>query len=124
MNINVRVPTNVGILTSAGVQSMVSKVNRMQDLLHPNVMSIVGVCVGPSIVMPYMANGSLLGYLKRERSTLHALECRCRCGGNSIREEASASNVSPNLSGHVLPDLAEDSPPRSCSEELHVSLYR
>ena len=53
---------------------MVSEVNRMQDLLHPNVMSIVGVCVdssqGPSIVMPYMANGSMLGYLKRERCTL------------------------------------------------------
>ena len=50
-----------------------------------------------------------------------ALEFRSGIGGNSIREEASASNVSPNLSGHVPPDLAEDSPPRSCSEELHVS---
>ena len=64
----------IGILTNADVQNMVSEVNRMQDLSHPNVMSLIGVCVdssqGPSIVMPYMANGSLLGYLKRERSTL------------------------------------------------------
>ena len=61
-------------MTSAEVQNMMSEVNRMQDLSHPNVMSLIGVCVdssqGPSIVMPYMANGSLLGYLKRERSTL------------------------------------------------------
>ena len=53
---------------------MVSEVNQMQDLSHPNIMSIIGVCVyssqGPSIVMPYMANGSLLDYLKRERNTL------------------------------------------------------
>ena len=53
---------------------MVSEVNRMQDLSHPNIMFLMGVCVdliqGPSIVMPYMANGSLLDYLKRERSTL------------------------------------------------------
>ena len=46
----------------------------MQELSHPNVMSLLGVCVdspqGPSIVMPYMANGSLLDYLKRERKTL------------------------------------------------------
>ena len=53
---------------------MVSEVNQMQELTHPNIMSLDGVCVdasqGPSIVMPYMANGSLLDYLKRERSTL------------------------------------------------------
>ena len=56
------------------MQNIVSEVNRMHYLSHPNVMSLLGVCVdssqGPSIVMPYMANGSLLGYLKRERSTL------------------------------------------------------
>ena len=53
---------------------MVSEVSRMQDLSHPNVMSLVGVLLhssqGPSIVMPYMANGSLLDYFKRERKTL------------------------------------------------------
>ena len=47
----------------------------MSELSHPNIMSVVGVCVdssqGPSIVMPYMANGSLLDYLKRERKSLY-----------------------------------------------------
>ena len=46
----------------------------MQDLNHPHVMSLIGVCLdagpGVSIVMPYMANGSLFDYLKRERNSL------------------------------------------------------
>ncbi len=41
---------------------------------HPNVMPLLGVCTdaGPGIalVMPYMAQGSLLDYLKRERSNV------------------------------------------------------
>ena len=53
---------------------MVSEVRLLQELSHPNVMSLIGVCIdstqGPSIVMPYMANGSVLDYLKRERQTL------------------------------------------------------
>ena len=47
----------------------------MKDFQHPNVMSSTGVCldagVGVSIVMPFLANGSLLDYLKRERNNLH-----------------------------------------------------
>ncbi len=46
----------------------------MHDFNHPHVMSLVGVClnVGPgiAIVMPYMSNGSLVDYLKRERGSL------------------------------------------------------
>ncbi len=46
----------------------------MQDFDYPHVMSLIGVCLdagaGVAIVMPYMANGSLLDYLKRERSSL------------------------------------------------------
>ena len=46
----------------------------MKDLFHPNVMTLLGICpnvaLGPCIVMPYMANGSLLDYLKKERKGL------------------------------------------------------
>ena len=46
----------------------------MQDFHHPHVMSLIGVCLdagpGVSIVMPYMGNGSLLDYLKKERGSL------------------------------------------------------
>ena len=44
----------------------------MQEFDHARVMSLVGVCLesGVGIVMPYMANGSVLNYLKREKATL------------------------------------------------------
>ena len=45
----------------------------MSQFKHAHVMSLVGVCLdagpAPYIVMPYMANGSLLRYLKRERES-------------------------------------------------------
>lgn len=48
----------------------------MMDFKHPNVMTLIGVCFdagpGVSIVMPFMANGSLLSdCLKKERDILH-----------------------------------------------------
>ncbi len=62
------------MISYSDVQSMLSEVTKMHDLAHPNVMTLLGVCVhadqGPSIIMPYMANGSLLDYLKKERERL------------------------------------------------------
>ena len=44
---------------------------KMSRFKHAHVMGLIGVCLdagsAPYIVMPYMANGSLLKYLKRER---------------------------------------------------------
>ena len=51
---------------------------KMKRFDHLHVMSLIGVCLdagpAPYIVMPYMANGSLLSYLKKERVNviLHA----------------------------------------------------
>ena len=46
----------------------------MQSFNHPNVMSLIGVCEnlsgGPAVVMPFMANGSILDYLKKNRNSL------------------------------------------------------
>ena len=46
----------------------------MYTLDHPNVLTLSGVCLdggtAPYIIMPFMANGSLLAYLKNNRSTL------------------------------------------------------
>ena len=43
----------------------------MKKFNHPNVMNLIGVCIDvgerPYIVMPFMANGSLLTYLKKKR---------------------------------------------------------
>ena len=46
----------------------------MSSLDHPNVLTLIGVCVdggpAPYVVMPFMFNGSLLSYLKKERDNL------------------------------------------------------
>ena len=47
---------------------------KMSRFKHAHVMGLIGVCLDagsvPYIVMPYMANGSLLHYIKRERRNL------------------------------------------------------
>ena len=41
---------------------------------HPNVLTLKGVCLdggpAPYIIMPFMANGSLLTYLHKKRDSL------------------------------------------------------
>ena len=47
---------------------------KVSKFSHPNVMKLIGVCLdkgpAPYIVMPYMAYGSLLSYLKKNRAEL------------------------------------------------------
>ena len=65
----------LGLYTESDVERMISEITKMKDFQHPNVMSLIGVCLdagpGVSIVMHFMANGSLLDYLKRERNYLY-----------------------------------------------------
>ena len=53
---------------------------KMSRFKHAHVMGLVGVCLdagsAPYIVMPYMANGSLLKYLKKERINIVLSEDR------------------------------------------------
>ncbi|XP_064385961.1 uncharacterized protein LOC135334617 isoform X2 [Halichondria panicea] len=74
----VALKTLKGLFTQSDVQSMVSEITKMQEFHHPHVMPLIGVCLdagpGVSMVMPYMANGSLLDYLKKERSALELAE--------------------------------------------------
>ena len=46
----------------------------MSTFDHPNVLTMNGVCLdggpAPFIIMPFMPNGSLLVYLKKNRATL------------------------------------------------------
>ena len=71
------IPTIIysGLFTASDVESMLEEITKMKKLRHPNVMSLIGVCLdagpGVSIVMPFMANGSLLEYLKKERDKIY-----------------------------------------------------
>ena len=53
---------------------MVKESVKMYGFEHPHVLSVIGVCVdagpAPYIVMPFMANGSLLTYIKKEKMNL------------------------------------------------------
>ena len=54
------------------VEMFVEESLKMSRFRHAHVMGLIGVCLdtdsAPFIIMPYMANGSLLKYLKnRER---------------------------------------------------------
>ena len=44
----------------------------MEHFKHRHVMPLIGVCLdsGVGVVMPFMANGSVLNYLKKEKETL------------------------------------------------------
>ena len=50
----------------------------MKSFDHPNVLHLIGVCIdagaAPYLVMPYMLNGSLLSYLRKERPKLTIVE--------------------------------------------------
>ena len=65
----------LGLYSTSDVAKMLAEIAKMEDLRHPNVMSLIGVHLdmrlGLSIVMPFMANGSLLEYLKRERNSIY-----------------------------------------------------
>lgn len=68
--------------TSSDIEQATEEILKMNHFNHINVMSLLGVCmapseegkasVGPSIVMPFMEKGSLLDYLRKEASNLHA----------------------------------------------------
>jgi serine/threonine protein kinase len=53
---------------------LLKECHKMSEFDHPNVLKLVGVCLdggpAPYIVMPFMENGSLLSYLRKERDVL------------------------------------------------------
>ena len=69
------------------MQELLNECVKMKHLNHLNVMTLKGVCLDggpvPYVVLPYMANGSLLSYLKKERSNLIV----SMTGGISSEEE-------------------------------------
>ncbi len=68
----------LGIFASAAdIQSFTEEILILQQFNHPNVMSLIGVCLGadkvgggPSIILPFMSKGSLLNFLRKEADRL------------------------------------------------------
>ena len=67
-----------GQFSSEDISSIMEESLKMKFFDHPNVLTLVGVCVdsgpAPYILMPFMSNGSLLSYLKKERHNLTVAE--------------------------------------------------
>ena len=64
----------VGVSSLNDVNELMEESLKMKALSHPNILNLIGVSVdagdSPYIIMPYMANGSLLSYLRKERPNL------------------------------------------------------
>ena len=56
------------------MRDMLKECSKMDKFSHPNVLALIGVCLdggpAPYIIMPFMANGSLLSYIRKNRETL------------------------------------------------------
>ena len=65
---------SAGLFDQQDMDKFVEESVKMSRFKHAHVMGLIGVCLdagsAPYIVMPYMANGSLLHYLKKERKNL------------------------------------------------------
>ena len=66
--------THIGSFNVESANQILEESMKMKHFDHPNVLSLVGVCLdagpAPYVVLPFMANGSLLSYLKKERSNI------------------------------------------------------
>ena len=60
------------------ISDLVEESLKMKSFQHTNVLNLIGVCIdagaAPYLVMPYMLNGSLLSYLRKERPNLTIVE--------------------------------------------------
>lgn len=60
----------IGFFDDSAVSTIVDEILKMKDLSHPNILTLMGVALdtrhSPCLVMPFMANGSLCLYLRRE----------------------------------------------------------
>ena len=58
----------IGFHYQERADALLDEALRMKSLDHPNVLPLIGVCIDehstPCVVMPYMANGSLLSHLR------------------------------------------------------------
>ncbi len=74
----------VGFFSKNDIDALLKESEKMKSFDHPHVLSLIGVSIdageAPFIVMPFMSNGSLLAYLRKERPHL------------TISEEANAGD--------------------------------
>ena len=56
---------------------LLKEVSLMLSFKHPNLMPLLGLCCDedlPLLVMPFMSGGNVLGFVKRNKDTLHFVQ--------------------------------------------------
>ena len=68
------IDSHVGSFTHQHTKTLIKECALIHELDRPNVTSLVGICLdaGPSpyIILPFMENGSLLSYVKSNKTIL------------------------------------------------------
>ena len=66
-----------GFFDNSTISSLVEEILKMKDFSHLNVLTLMGVALdargSPCLVMPYMSNGSLCEYLRKEHNRAELL---------------------------------------------------
>ena len=79
-NLNITTSHSTDKFSTKDISDLIEESLKMKSFHHPNVLHLIGVCIdagaAPYLVMPYMLNGSLLSYLRKERSKLTVTESR------------------------------------------------
>ena len=63
----------VALFSSGDLERLTKEISTMLSFEHPNVMSLVGVCLDgemPLLIMPFMSNGSVLEYVRHHKQEL------------------------------------------------------
>ena len=64
---------HVALFSSGDLERLTKEISTMLSFEHPNVMSLVGVCLDnemPLLIMPFMSNGSVLEYIRHHKQEL------------------------------------------------------
>ena len=63
----------IALFSKSDSETLQKEVTTMLYLKHPNVMSLIGVCLDgevPLLIMPFMSNGTVLKYVRQHRKEL------------------------------------------------------
>ena len=81
---------STALFSTNDLEKMTKEISAMLLFKHPNVMSLIGVCLEgemPLIIMPFMSNGSILEFVKSHKEEFFLcsqakmeLVCMCKVG--------------------------------------------
>ena len=65
--------SNAELYSEVEAKKLMKELTTMLSFDHPNVLSLIGMCLdrkAPLIIMPFMSNGSVLDYVRQHKQEL------------------------------------------------------